>query len=98
MLAALQPRVALSFRVPFRLAVTADLHYDVLRSRGPAAEIIQQINETTADGVLLAGDTSTADGEDLEQCLALFRPDRPRFFLPGNHELWTRRRPRDVEE
>ena len=83
--------------MPFRLAVTADLHYDVPRSRAPAQQIIAEINAAEVDGVLLVGDSATAVGEGLEQCLALFRRDRPGWFVPGNHELWTKLQPRDAE-
>lgn len=83
--------------VPFRLAVSADLHFDVPRSRGPAESLADRINAADVDGVLLVGDTATADGDGLERCLELFRADRPRWFVPGNHELWTKRQPRDAE-
>lgn len=84
--------------MPFRLAVTADLHYDVPRSRAPAEQLIAEINAAEIDGVLLVGDTATAVGDALERCLALFRPDRPGWFVPGNHELWTKLQPRDAEQ
>ena len=83
--------------MPLRLAVSADLHFDVARSRGPAEALAAEANATDADAVLLIGDTATADGHALETCLSLFRPGRPRLFVPGNHELWTRQRPRDAE-
>ena len=81
----------------FRLAVSADLHYDVPRSRLPAERLIAQINAADVDGVLLVGDTATAVGEALEKCLDLFRKDRPGWFIPGNHELWTKLQPRDAQ-
>ena len=81
-----------------RLAVTADLHHDVPRSRASAEALARQANATDADATLLIGDAAAADGEALEQCLSLFDDNRPRLFVPGNHELWTRRRPLDAEE
>lgn len=89
--------------MPFRLLVTADLHFDVARSRGPAVRLIEQMNQVQADVVLLVGDTATADATDqgaLERCLERFRSDRPNLFVPGNHEWWSRRRnvPRETLE
>ena len=83
--------------MPLRLAVTADLHHDVPRSRASAEAMIDEINaRDDLDAVLLVGDAATADGDALERCLSLFRQDRPRLFVPGNHELWTRKRPVDA--
>lgn len=87
----------LSSLVASCFAVTADLHFDVARSRTPAQEIIGQINQAKPDGVLLIGDTATADSTGLEECLALFAPAAHRLFVPGNHELWARRQPRPAE-
>ncbi len=82
--------------MPLRLAVTADLHHDVPRSREPAEEIARRINRSKADAVLLVGDAAIADGRGLEACLDLFDAGRPRLFIPGNHELWSRSDPRDA--
>jgi predicted phosphohydrolase len=73
-----------------RLLVTADLHYNHARSREMAADIIGRMNQVGGDGVLVVGDTATADGEEIEACLSLFTIPGPRLFLCGNHELWTR--------
>lgn len=80
-----------------RLLVTADLHYDVARSRASAEAVAREINQTPGDAVLLIGDAATADGEGLERCLGLFRDGRPRLFVPGNHELWSRASPKSAE-
>ena len=81
-----------------RLAVTADLHHDVPRSCGAAEALAREADETEADALLLVGDAAAADGEALERCLSLFDDKRPRLFVPGNHELWARRRPTDAED
>lgn len=74
-----------------RLLVTADLHFNHPRSRSLAVELIQQINRIEADLLLLVGDTSIADDDQLESALEQIRFPGPRLFLCGNHELWTRR-------
>ena len=80
---------------PFRLAVTADLHHDVPRSRPSAESLASNLLAADVDGLLLVGDTATSDGDALEQALSLFGDagdGRPRLFVPGNHELWSRQR------
>ncbi len=72
-----------------RLLITADLHYNHGKSRALAAEVIEQMNRAGGDGVLVVGDTATADGDWIEQCLSLFRIKGPKMFVAGNHELWT---------
>lgn len=73
-----------------KLLVTSDLHYNHPRSRPLAIELISQINALSFDVLLLVGDTATAEGDDLERCLALFTFPGPKLFLAGNHELWSR--------
>jgi hypothetical protein len=73
-----------------RLLVTADLHYNHARSRELAVDVIRKMNGAGGDGVLVVGDTATADGEEIEACLSQFTISGPRLFLCGNHELWTR--------
>ncbi len=72
-----------------RLIATADLHYNHLRSKPLAQEVIEQINRAGGDVLLVVGDTATGDGDALEQCLARFRFAGPKLFVAGNHELWT---------
>lgn len=74
-----------------RLQITADLHFNHAVSRPLAVDLIERMNSDPADGVLVVGDTATADGEALEQCLSRFRVAGPKLFVAGNHELWTRR-------
>ena len=77
-----------------RVAVIADLHHDVPRSRAPAEALAATWPTTEADALLVVGDAATADDANLERCLSLFADDgRPRLFVPGNHELWTKRAP-----
>src|ERR1700722_406638 len=72
-----------------RLLVTADLHYNHARSRPSADAVIDEMDKTPHDGILLVGDTAILDGDTLEQCLARFSGAGPKLFVPGNHELWT---------
>ncbi|MEL7239890.1 MAG: hypothetical protein AAGK78_13615, partial [Planctomycetota bacterium] len=70
----------------------ADLHYDVPRSKQPAMDFAEQVNAMDVDAVLLVGDTATSADSKLEEALALFRGDRVNLFVPGNHELWNRKK------
>ena len=72
-----------------RLLITADLHYDHGKSRGSADELIDRMNAAGGDVLLVVGDTSAADGDALERCLARFGCPGPKLFVAGNHELWT---------
>ena len=74
-----------------RILLTADLHFNHPRSRPLAAEVIEKINNTGGDVLVVIGDTAVADGDSLEQCLSLFRFAGPKLFITGNHELWTNR-------
>jgi len=75
-----------------RVLVTADLHYDVLRSRAPAEELARRALATGGDVLVLVGDTAGRDLSPMRQCLGLFAdfPGR-RYLVPGNHCLWTDR-------
>lgn len=72
-----------------RLLATADLHYNHLKSRASADELIGRINEEKFDVLVLVGDTAVAEGNALEQCLSGMRFAGPKLFVAGNHELWT---------
>ncbi len=74
-----------------RLLVTADLHYNHPRSRPLAQDLIEQMNATGGDVLLVIGDTAIADGDSLEQCLTRFHFAGPKLLVAGNHELWTTR-------
>ena len=75
-----------------RVAITADLHWNHAKSRESAAAIIDEINaREDFDALLIVGDVGVADGDSIEQCLARFTFAGPKLFVPGNHELWTKR-------
>jgi predicted phosphohydrolase len=72
-----------------RLLITADLHYDIRRSREPARHLARTVCRTAADALVLVGDTAGADLDRFAECLELFGDFNGRKFLvPGNHELW----------
>lgn len=73
-----------------RLLLTADLHYNHARSKPLAERLIDDMNVAGGDVLVVVGDTSVADGDDLEKCLSCFRFNGPKLFVAGNHELWTR--------
>ena len=72
-----------------RLLVTADLHYNHLKSKPLADELIDRMNAAGGDVLLVVGDTASFDGEALERCLSRFRFAGAKLFVAGNHELWT---------
>ncbi len=72
-----------------RILVTADLHYDVTRSRNAAIDVAKKICAKGGDVLVLVGDTGGKDIEILHQGLRLFDGFSGRkFFVPGNHSLW----------
>lgn len=73
-----------------RLLITADLHFGHARSEPLAVELIDRMNRTGGDVLLVVGDTGTADGDAIERGLERFRFSGPKLFVPGNHELWSR--------
>jgi predicted phosphodiesterase len=72
-----------------RLLITADLHYNHGKGHALADDLIDQMNSAGGDVLLVVGDTATADGPALEQCLSRFKFTGPKLFVAGNHELWT---------
>src|SRR5688572_17873801 len=72
-----------------RLLVTADLHYNQLKSKPLAEEVIDHMNAAGGDVLMVVGDTAGSDGDALERCLSRFQFSGPKLFVAGNHELWT---------
>ena len=72
-----------------RILVTADLHYDIRRSREPTEQLARQALATGGDCLVLVGDSAGRDLQPLRDCLRLFAdfPDR-KLFVPGNQCLW----------
>lgn len=72
-----------------RILVTADLHYDIGRSRGPAVELAGKVCAMGGDAIVLVGDCAGADLKLLRECLGLFDSfSGGKFLVPGNHCLW----------
>lgn len=73
-----------------RIIVTADLHYDVARSVEPTRRLAEAICGLRADALLIVGDVGGQDLGILEECLRLFETfNGHRFFVAGNHDIWT---------
>lgn len=72
-----------------KILITADLHYDVRRSRRPAEDLARRVRETPGDVLVLLGDSAGADLDVFRKCLRLFSdfPGR-KLLVPGNHCLW----------
>ena len=80
---------AKTYILRIRLAVTSDLHVD--HHPEVVALLVDAIRRCEADVLVVAGDLS-ADPALLEQTLAGLRPHaREAVFVPGNHDLWTRK-------
>ncbi|MFB3893535.1 MAG: hypothetical protein ACE15C_16100 [Phycisphaerae bacterium] len=74
-----------------RILVTADLHYDIARSRPSAREVASRACAAGGDALVLVGDTAGAELGPLRDCLGLFAGFAGRKLLvPGNHCLWRR--------
>jgi predicted phosphohydrolase len=73
-----------------KIIITADLHYNVKRSREPARHMIERIKGARPDVVALVGDTAGHDLSVLSECLRLFADyNGHKLFVAGNHELWS---------
>jgi predicted phosphohydrolase len=76
---------------PFRLAVTADLHYGARHPVGNRSTqaLVNRLIEDPPDLLILAGDVGA--GDDFLRCLELFdRLDCRKALVPGNHDIWVR--------
>jgi len=72
-----------------RILITADLHYDIARSRQPTEQLAQRAVATGGDALVLVGDTAGRDLGPLRDCLRLFdRFNGRKLLVPGNHCLW----------
>jgi predicted phosphohydrolase len=73
-----------------RLIVTADLHYNIVRSMAPTRRLAAEVCKEAADALIIVGDTCGKDVSILGECLRLFDGFRGRRMLvAGNHDLWT---------
>jgi Icc-related predicted phosphoesterase len=72
-----------------RVVFTSDLHHNNARSRPGAEELIEKINQTGGDVLVLVGDSAVLADGALEACLSRFRFAGEKLFVPGNHELWS---------
>jgi len=73
-----------------RLLIASDLHHNHHRSQPLANELIDQVNATGGDVLILVGDSAVTADWALEKCLERFTFKGTKLFVPGNHELWTR--------
>lgn len=74
-----------------RILATADLHYNIWRSRGSARKVARQMCRTGGDVIILAGDTAGVETEWFADCLDLFADFTGlKLLVPGNHCLWVR--------
>ena len=73
-----------------RILVTADIHYDIARSRAAAEEAAEQALAIGGDALVIVGDIAGRNREAFCEALRLFEkfPGR-KWFVPGNHCLWV---------
>ena len=80
------------------MLITADLHYDIARSRRPTEGLARRVCAQQADALVLVGDTAGADLSVLQACLGLFKEFTGRKLLVlGNHCLWCRGRENSLD-
>ncbi len=73
-----------------RIVATADLHYDIARSREPTLRLADEVCDLEADALLIVGDVAGRDPGLTLECLRLFDRFRgSKFFVAGNHDIWT---------
>ncbi len=73
-----------------RILITADLHYDVARSKAPTEAIAEEMCRKGGDVLLIVGDCVSTDLTMLDRMLGLFEGFRgAKLLVAGNHELWT---------
>ncbi|UCD29120.1 MAG: metallophosphoesterase [Planctomycetota bacterium] len=73
-----------------KLIVTADLHYDIARSVKATRRIADEICGLQSDALLILGDAAGRDAGIVNDCLHLFdRFGGRKFFVAGNHDIWT---------
>lgn len=74
-----------------KILITADLHYDITRSRRPARRLARRICAEGGDALVLVGDTAGSELAPMEEALDLFgRFAGRKLMVPGNHCLWCR--------
>jgi len=72
-----------------RILITADLHYDIQRSRPWARRLARAVNRMQADAFVLVGDTAGADLDVMAEAMQMFAPfGGLKLLVPGNHCLW----------
>ena len=73
-----------------RILVSADLHYNIPRSRAPAKDLAARVCAMGGDVLVLVGDTAGADIGLFREALRLFDGFRGlKLLVPGNHCLWA---------
>ena len=74
-----------------KILITADLHYDLGRSRAAARELAARVCAAGGDAVVLVGDTAGARLHWWREALGFFAGfDGRKLLVPGNHCLWCR--------
>jgi predicted phosphohydrolase len=73
-----------------RLLITADLHYDIPRSRPGVEDLARRAIAQGGDAIVLLGDSAGADIDEFRRCLDRFAAfEGRRLVVPGNHCLWV---------
>lgn len=81
-----------------KILVTADLHYDIPRSREPARQLIDRACAEGGRAIVLVGDTAGVDLDQLAEALDLFAGfGGLKLIVPGNHCLWCRQNESSME-
>ena len=73
-----------------RVLITSDLHHNHRVSRPLADDLIDRINRSGGDVLVLVGDSAVLADNALDACLSRITFAGAKLFVPGNHELWSR--------
>jgi len=86
-----EPDTEACYNPGMRILMTADLHFDIPRSREPACRLARRVCQCGGDVLVLLGDTAGADLGPLREGLAMFDDfSGVKLLVPGNHCLWCR--------
>lgn len=73
-----------------KIAITADLHWGHRHGTNETRALVDHLNASPPDLLILAGDLGTRTLFD--ECLALFANlTCPKALVPGNHDVWVER-------
>ena len=72
-----------------RIATKSDLHFNLPERKEINSQLVEQINKSTADVLVIAGDFATGDfDKNYKPWLDRITYKGPKIAVPGNHDVW----------